>query len=108
MQIALCITQRIANDRSLVPGSRAQFGQALGPMIILRMLIDSDIRVRHAYGPVPMQLLSNDGALHPSSLVMRMSLSLEHRARSMVRPGHHLQATRRMWWMPSKLRYKTS
>ena len=26
MQIALCITQRIANDRSLVPGSRAQFG----------------------------------------------------------------------------------
>ena len=28
MQIALCITQRTANDRSLVPGSRAQFGQA--------------------------------------------------------------------------------
>ena len=35
MQIALCITQRITNDRSLVSGSRAQFGQALGPMIIL-------------------------------------------------------------------------
>ena len=50
MQIALCITQRIANDRSLVPGSRAQFGQALDPLVILRMLIDSDIRVRHAYG----------------------------------------------------------
>ena len=32
MQIALCITQRIANDRSLVPGSRAQFSQALDPM----------------------------------------------------------------------------
>ena len=43
MQIALCIIQRVANDRSLVPGSRAQFGQALGPMAILRMLIDSDI-----------------------------------------------------------------
>ena len=50
MQVALCITQRIANDRSLVPGSRAQFGQALNPMIILPMLIDSDIRVCHAYG----------------------------------------------------------
>ena len=50
MQIALCITQRIANDRSLVPGSRAQFGQALDPLVILRMLIDSDIRIRHAYG----------------------------------------------------------
>ena len=50
MQIALCITQRIANDRSLVPGSRAQFGQALDPITILRMLIDSDIRVRRAYG----------------------------------------------------------
>ena len=50
MQIALCITQRIANDRSLVPGSRAQFGQALDPMIILRMLVDSDIRICHAYG----------------------------------------------------------
>ena len=44
IQIALCITQRIANDRSLVPGSRAQFGQALDPMIVLCMLVDSDVR----------------------------------------------------------------
>ena len=50
MQIALCITQRIANDRSLVPGSRAQFSQALEPMVILRMLVDSDIRICHVYG----------------------------------------------------------
>ena len=50
MQIALCVTQRIANDRSLVPGSRAQFGQALNPKVILRMLVDSDVRVCHAYG----------------------------------------------------------
>ena len=50
MQIALCITQRIANDRSRVPGSRAQFSQALDPMVILRMLFDSDIRICHAYG----------------------------------------------------------
>jgi hypothetical protein len=44
MQLASCITQRIANDRSLVPESRAHFGQALDPMVILRILVDSDVR----------------------------------------------------------------
>ena len=74
MQIALCITQRIANDRSLVPGSRAQFSQELDPMIILRMLVDSDIRIVTRTA-VRTQLLNKDGALRPSLLVMRTSLS---------------------------------
>ena len=49
------------------------------------------------------QLLSNDGAPRPSLLAMRISLPLAHRARSMIRPGHRFRATRRTWWMPSKL-----
>ena len=107
MQIALCITQRIANDRSLVPGSRAQFGQALDPVIILRMLIDSDIRVRHAYGCAYAATQQRRGAAS-SLLEMRISLSLAHRARSMIRPGHRPRATRRMSRMPYRLRYETS
>ena len=104
MQIALCITQRIANDRSLVPGSRVQFGHALDPMIILvlRMLIDSDVRVCHAYGCAYAATQQRRGAA--SIFTRNAHITVIGTPRPIDdTPWYRPQATRRMWWMPSKL-----